>query len=461
MSFRGIISDLIALRPGQMSSFVLAFMSIVLYAQIAFYTPRTDTFTLLGSYAILFLLYLILTKSVLSFNFLLAFGIGFRLIFVFSIPSLSDDFYRFFWDGILVNNQINPFLYLPREIMENPSITIAALDANLFAALNSPDYHTVYPPVCQFIFWVSAILGKEDLTSAVMVMKIFMLLMEIGSIILIIKLLKIHKLKRELALLYILNPLVTIELVGNIHFEAFLIFFVLLSVYLLKKNKLAFGAMSFALAIASKLTPILMLPFFLRRLKLKKAMVFYAITLILVGVAFVPFMGTTPFSGLSSSIGLYFAKFEFNASIFYIIREIGFWLKGYNVIQTAGMWLAFFTVVIVVFISLQENLKKQNIPGVLLWALFIYFALATIVHPWYAVPLVVFCLFTKYRFPIVWSFFIFLSYAGYSVEGFQENTFVLIVEYLAVYGVMVYELWKNNDLIILKNPLPEILDSKN
>ncbi|MCK5347313.1 MAG: DUF2029 domain-containing protein, partial [Candidatus Heimdallarchaeota archaeon] len=284
---------------------------------------------------------------------------------------------------MLIDNHINPFLYLPREIIENSSISIPALNSDLFNLLNSPEYYTVYPPICQFVFWIAAAISGGNLRIAVLIMKICMFLAEMGSIFLIIKLLKIHKLRKEITLLYILNPLVIIELVGNIHFEAFLIFFVLLAVYFLQKNKLVLGSIPFALAIASKLTPILMLPFFLKRLKIRKAILFYLLIIAISALTFLPFIGSALVAGLSSSIGLYFQKFEFNASIFYIIREIGFWIKGWDIIQSAGKWLALITVLILVIVAFMEHTKKQNIPGILFWPLFIYFAFSSIIHPWY------------------------------------------------------------------------------
>ena len=459
MSIRGFVTDIIERRPGQKFSFVLAFASIALYVQIAFFTARTNTALLLSSYTILFIIYLLLTKSILSFRFLMGFGILFRLILVFSIPHLSDDFYRFFWDGILIKNQINPFLYLPREIIENPTIIIRTLDSDLFESLNSPDYYTVYPPVCQLIFWISATLSNGHIRIAVIMMKLFMLLAEFGSIYFILKLLKIHHFRREYIYFYVFNPLIIIELVGNIHFEAFMIFFVLWAVYMIQKNKFALSSIAFALAIASKLTPILLLPFFLKRLKLKKALVYYVLALGIAAATFLPFIGSALVNGLSSSIGLYFLKFEFNASIFYIIREIGFWVAGWDIIQFASVWLSLSTVLIILFLTLFENTKKQNIPGIFIWPLFTYFALASIIHPWYATPLIAFCWFSKYRFPVVWSFTIFLSYAGYTPGGFHEQLWVLLVEYVLVYGVMIYELVKYKDLLGFRNPLPEILSS--
>jgi len=459
MSLDSITAILTERRPGQRFSFILGFLSALFYIQIAYYTDRTDTAVLLCCFTALFAMHLLLIKSILSFKFLLGFGILFRLIFLFSTPELSDDFYRFFWDGVLVNNQINPFLHLPREIIENPAISIPALDVPLFESLNSPEYYSVYPPVCQFIFWISAYLSNENITSAVLIMKIFMLLAELCSIYLIVKLLKIRHLKKEYIFFYVLNPLLIIELVGNIHFEAFLITFVLFSVYLLHQNKFLLSSLGFALAISAKLTPILLFPFFLKRLKIKKSIAFYSITMTIAFATFLPFFGVEFMHGVSSSLSLYFQKFEFNASIFYIIREIGFWVKGWDIIQAASKWLALSTVSVIALLTIFENTNKQTFPGIFIWPLFIYLAFSSIIHPWYITPIVAFSLFSKYRFPLVWSFTIFLSYSGYRVDGFEEQLWVLLTEYLLVYGVMIYELIKYKDLIALKNPINDFIKS--
>ena len=450
MSLRGFIEDTLERRPGQKLSFVLAFVSMLLYVQLAYFTERTETALLLGTYSALFAMHLLLTKSILSYNYIIAFGILFRIVFLFSLPNLSDDFYRFFWDGVLIDNKINPFHYLPREIIENQAITIQALTTGLFESLNSPDYYSVYPPVCQFSFWIAVSFSNADLKVSVLIMKIFMLLAELGSIYILSRLLKAYKMRREYIFFYVLNPLLIIELVGNIHFEALMIFFILLSTHLIQKGRFVSSASVFALAISTKLIPLLMLPFFLKRLKLKKTVFFYIIAIGVSALTFLPFFGSELIYGLGSSISLYFQKFEFNASVFYIIREIGFWIVGWDIIQIAGKWLALSVVVIIIILALYENNYQQYLPGIFIWPLFIYFALASIVHPWYATPIVAFCWFSKYRFPFVWSFTIFLSYAGYTTSGFQEQLWVLLVEYFLVYGVMIYELFKYRDLI--RNP---------
>jgi alpha-1,6-mannosyltransferase len=72
------------------------------------------------------------------------------------------------------------------------------------------------------------------------------------------------------------------------------------------------------------------------------------------------------------------------------------------------------------------------------------------VHPWYVINLILLSVFTKYKFPIVWSFFIILSYFAYSQIPFQENYGFLFIEYFAVFAIFILEI-KNIDMFSLKN----------
>ena len=429
-------------RPGQKVSLLIAFLSLALYIRIGWFAEREQTATLLISYTFLFVFYLLLLNALLHYRALIGFAILFRLVFLFSIPNLSDDYFRFFWDGTLTHHNINPYLYLPVEIIENQSLNIPAIDGDLYEKLNSPEYYTVYPPVCQFVFRTAVWAGRGQLTEAVPVMKIFIFLAEAGTLFLMAMILNRLGIRRDRLLLYALNPLVVIELTGNVHFEAFMIFFVLLSVWLLMQRRIIMAAGAFALAISSKLLPVLLLPFFLKRLGWKKSMVFYLFSLLFTVLTFLPFASSELINGLSSSIGLYFRKFEFNASVFYLVRSAGYWIKGYDVIQTAGPLLGALAVIMILIVFFKDDGRRENLPGIFIWPLFIYLALASIVHPWYVTPLIAFAVFTNYRFPMVWSFLIFFSYAGYTAEGFYEHTGIVTAEYLTVFLVLIYELRK-------------------
>jgi alpha-1,6-mannosyltransferase len=69
--------------------------------------------------------------------------------------------------------------------------------------------------------------------------------------------------------------------------------------------------------------------------------------------------------------------------------------------------------------------------------------LSTTVHPWYVATPLLLSVFTKYKFPLVWSFMVFLSYAAYSDEGFSENLALVAIEYSAVIAVALWEFFQN------------------
>ncbi|MCA4894709.1 MAG: polyprenol phosphomannose-dependent alpha 1,6 mannosyltransferase MptB [Cytophagales bacterium] len=437
-------------------NYFLLLISFISYCLVAFQIERYETTPLVVSFVLLFLIYawVLRSESESEISFWIFASILFRLCFLFSTPLLSDDFYRFIWDGRLLAAGVHPFAELPRYYIENNS-TIPGIDKSLFNKLNSPDYFTIYPPVNQFIFWVAARLSFGSILSSVIVIRLFIIASEIGTIWLIKKILHHYQLPARNALLYALNPLVVIELTGNLHFEALLIFFLLLSYWLLIRGKLISSAISFSLAICTKLVPLIFLPLMFSRLGWKKSCIYYLIVGVSTILLFLPLLNAEIISGFNESIGYYFKKFEFNASIYYLVREWGFWKYGYNIIQTVGWKLAVYcTFSILVYSSWDyiqnSKLKTQkadfnlrHLPNSFLVILCIYFAFATIVHPWYVTTILAFSVFTTLRFPVIWTAMIFLTYVGYSKTGFSENLWITSIEYLVLIGYLVYELiWK-------------------
>ena len=147
-----------------------------------------------------------------------------------------------------------------------------------------------------------------------------------------------------------------------------------------------------------------------------------------------------------SSIHLYFQNFEFNASIYYILREIGYIYKGYNTIAIIGKILPLITILIILMITFfKANKTNKDLIISMLLAISVYYFLATTVHPWYIVIPLFLSLFTPYRYPLVWSFFLILSYSAYQNETlYKENLFLVFIEYTIVYTVFIYEVLKYN-----------------
>ena len=131
------------------------------------------------------------------------------------------------------------------------------------------------------------------------------------------------------SLLYVLNPLIILEICGNCHFEGAMIFFLLAGMVAIQQGKIAKGALWWALATASKMLPIMFLPIVWRWLGWRKGLIFNAIFAVACLALFVPILVMLP--NMLDSLDLYFRKFQFNASIYYLVRELGFSKIGWDI----------------------------------------------------------------------------------------------------------------------------------
>ena len=426
-------------------NFLVIWMGSVAF--LALQIPREETVILFITYAVSFFAYFwIVQLTQISWRILVISGIVVRLLLFLDLPNLSDDFYRFIWDGTLLARGINPYGLLPTDVLPQH---LPGLDQAYYDQLNSPNYYTIYPPLNQAIFWLSAQLGGVDqLLLSVNVMRLFLLAADIGTALLLGKLLSSQGLNKRWALWYFLNPLVILEFTGNLHFEGLVVFFLVWALYCFESSRTWGQGLGFAGAIATKLIPLIYLPAVLMKQWPRRGIWVCAIAGIAAGITFLPLISSALVSGMSSSIGLYFQSFEFNASIYFIVREIGFAIKGYNLIQQIGPWLGISTFVLITTWSIVGTWRKQSLAQLMLGSLVIYLLLSTTVHPWYVLPLIPLGLVAGYYFPVVWSLLIFLTYMGYSNDPFHLPMGWIAFEYLVVLGTFLVELklkWTRNE----------------
>jgi hypothetical protein len=71
-------------------------------------------------------------------------------------------------------------------------------------------------------------------------------------------------------------------------------------------------------------------------------------------------------------------------------------------------------------------------PAMIVFVLTAYFILGTTVHPWYITTIVAFASLTHWRYPVIWSFMIFLTYINYRMPEFREDLVIVFVEYAVV-----------------------------
>jgi len=229
------------------------------------------------------------------------------------------------------------------------------------------------------------------------------------------------------------------------------------SLYLLQQRKWIGSAIIFACSVLLKLVPLLLLPLFFGyfiyknqnrntsdlepKLGFAKLIGFYLIVGLTVIIGFLPILSSVFIENFMATISLWFQKFEFNASIYYLVRWVGFQVKGYNIIETAGKVLPVITIGIVAGLSFfRKNNSFEKLITAMLFGFTAYLFLSTTVHPWYLATPLLLCVFSKYRFPVVWSFVVILSYSAYTELGFQENLWLVALEYILVIGFMLNEL---------------------
>ncbi|MBT8233638.1 MAG: hypothetical protein HKO66_16985 [Saprospiraceae bacterium] len=340
----------------------------------------------------------------------------------------------------MVHNNINPLTFTPQQLMDARILQSNGLE-NLFAQLNSKEYFTVYPPISQFVFFIAASIGISELLVSSIIIKVILLAFELGSILLIAKLLEKYNLNKSNVLIYALNPLVIIEIMANVHFEAIMVFFVVATFYFLSNKKIIVASLMMSLAVAAKLLPLIFMPAILLYLKsdfkwVKFLSYFTTFTILL----FIPFFITLDIHHFLQSIDLYFQNFEFNASIYYVLRWLGKILTGYNQIIILGPLLGLITFIIII-----KELKKEagfNLLGLINFCLFsfvTYLVLSTTIHPWYLILPIALTVFQPRLYLMVWSLLIILSYATYQTADFEQNLFLIFIEYLLVFIVWTLE----------------------
>ena len=410
------------------------------------YIPGQEHFIwLLMGYAVAFSAVIVLFLKPRQFSpaqirYWLVVAILARVILLPAFPMLSDDVYRFLWDGLLVIHGESPFVYLPSEIIGSEGF--GYLTQGLYDQLNSPDYYSVYPPLSEAIFALGAWLSPKSVLGFSIVLKVILLLGECLSIYFGLKILQLINRRPERIFLYALNPLIVIELVGNLHFEALVVAGMSCAIYYLIKAQMAKSALAWVFAIGIKLIPLLLLPLLWRNVKNRKLLaVFYAIVGVLSLILLLPVILALGTGNFLSSIDLYFRNFEFNASIYYLVRQIGFAIEGFNLIAIIGPLLAGITFLIAILNSFwaKKELDWYRFLSLLLWVYCIYLFLSTTVHPWYLSLPIFLSIFTRFRFPILWSLLIVLSYSHYYHGNSEENYFFIWVEYSLVMIAFIWE----------------------
>ena len=433
------------------NSLICFAFSCSLYFFVAFFLDRTNFNVLFFCWISLFTcFYFFIKNNQLSKKTLLILSIIFRLIFLFSIPNLSQDFYRFIWDGRAFLEGLNPYLHLPKNFISEQYYGIHQAK-ELYEGMGTLNgkHYTNYPPINQLCCLSAAIFSSKSILGSVVVMRVLIILADIGITFIGSNLLEKLNLNSKNVYLYTLNPFIIIELTGNLHFEPVMLFFFIYGIYLLYKQKWVLSAIFIALSVSAKLIPLFFLPLFFQwfthkktTLSFYKLLLFYSIVILTTIVLFIPFYSNQLISNYTGSVGLWFKNFEFNASFYYVFREIGYLFRGYNEIAIIGKILPVLSVsflLIITFFKDNKNMKK--LMTAMLLSLSFYYFMSTTVHPWYLSTLILLSVFTNFKFPVIWSVAIILSYQAYANNPWSENLVFVFLEYAILFSYIIWELY--------------------
>lgn len=441
--------------------------SVLLYGSFAYALERTQFLNLLVVYGgLCCLAYTLFRAEKENGRLLLLAGIVFRLVFLWAVPNLSQDFYRFIWDGELLKYGINPYQYTPNELIQQQGLPVANA-ATLYTGMGelSAKHYSNYPPVNQFLFALAAWLGSGSLFGATLVMRLTIILADVGVWYLAQKLLQRFNQAAYNAFWYFLNPLVIIELTGNLHFEGVLLFFLLAALYFLAHQQWKWAALLYALSIMVKLIPLLFLPLFLKYLGIKKSVGFYTLIGFSCLLLLLPFYSPVFVGHYAQTLTLWFTNFEFNAGVYNLVKGIAvsaFEAKPWILVALYGKIAATVTLVFVLGLSFfRKNYSLPQVMVSMLLALSLYYGLSSTVHPWYLIPLLGLARFTPYRYPMVWAVVVVLSYSAYAQPHYKEQLGLVLVEYTVVFGYFLYELWRMRRGLLTKpgggpKPFPAI-----
>jgi len=398
---------------------------IISYSLIALAIPRIDFTSFVAVYSALFVGYFYLVKSRLSIQSIFIIGITARVIFLFSTPVLSDDIYRFLWDGRLWIQGENPFQHIPQFFIEHPGNLIGLEE--LYPKLNSKQYFAIYPPINQFIFGIAALIAPVGFFKAQFIIKLILIIGEVLLFQYAVKLLKHLNKKPGLIALYFLNPLVIIEVTGNLHFEGLMATFLIMAFYYLKTERWAVSAVFMAFGVCTKLIPLLYLPLLLPFLGFIKTTKYISIVGIVSALLFIPFMNLELALNMLNSVDLYFQSFRFNSFFYSILIDI----SG----DQSKKWIAFLLAFVPALAVLRLAFKNSNFENLMqrsFWVHSLYYFFSAVVHPWYLVTLLALNIFQEFKYILVWSYLIGLTYFTYRTLPYEESSFIIALEYVVV-----------------------------
>lgn len=335
-----------------------------------------------------------------------------RAILLVAEPTLSDDLYRYLWDGRVLLSGVNPYRHAPVAPELEP------LRDALWPLINNPSLPTIYPPLLQVVFGAVAAIAPT-----VFAMKAAMGLFDLAAGVLLWLALGRMGRRREHALLYLWNPLLIVEFAGQGHADAVGLFLVAAAILAWSTRRAMTAGVALTLAGLVKFLPWAAVPWFLPRLRLR-----WALLPLLVAAAYAAFAtgGVDPLGSLS----VYAAKWRSNDFLFALLHRDG--PDPEAALASAKSAAA----VLVVAVWLTVTLLRRPWVSVYAWTIGAVLLLSPVVHPWYVAWLLPAAVVLPHPAWWVWSVLAPLAYhplPRFLAGGpWEENWAFKVIEYAPV-----------------------------
>ncbi len=298
-------------------------------------------------------------------------------------PGADDDIHRYVWDGRLQRLGYNPYLVIPSD----PAVK--GLHTPETRNLNNPDLPSPYPPGAQLFF--RAVTAIHESAFA---LKVAFVVCEFAIIFLLLDVLRWNRQGAHLVLAYAWNPLLAIEVAGSGHIDIVGALLLVVSAAALARRWRVTATLGFGLAIAVKFLPIVLLPLYWKRVRIRDA----ALAALVLALLYVPFLnhGRIPIG----SLGTYVQSFRFNGPVFATLDHFAppQLLAGLAVLAglvTAG-WL--------------RSAAPDSSSDVFAWPMAATLLCAPVVFPWYLLWLLPFLTWPSTLLIIIWTVSIIPAY---------------------------------------------------
>lgn len=311
-----------------------------------------------------------------------------RLPLLFLPPYLSSDVYRYVWDGRVMAAGVNPYRYVPAD----PHLE-ALRDLGIFPAINrARTAVTIYPPAAEAIF-----LAVTRVSASVTAMKAAMVCFEIGTFVLLVRLLGEFGLPTGRLAVYAWHPLPLWEFAGNGHIDAALVALVAAALWAARHRRGILAGVALAAATLTKFYPAVLLPALYRRWGWSMPAAFAAAIIL----AYLPFLGVgwRVLGFLPSYVGE--EGFDAGGAGFYLL---GLWRALGPSAPLGGAAYAAITAAVLVALGAATLVARDPdrspfaLAGVLAT---VFMVLVSPHYPWYFAWLIVFACFVR-SFALLW-----------------------------------------------------------